>query len=425
MATHISTLNACDANHGTAKSDNEMCRSMFNTARSVLEARALPRCDLPTSTARLTLANKLSDYVVGDAVMRAVVDVSETLFRAGGRPSAALPPLPTGVPVETVLFSACARGGGGGGDAKRAHLARLDDEDRPRKLTHTVHTSKHPAYPARGKVNNPDWDVPERGYAPTDFTSHVVIANGAPVNPKGWADPAEWTPALATEVFRRESNALVHGGKVLSGPDGKPRNPAGRTGMIGRGLLGKWGPNYAADPIVTRFDPTTSKLQMVAIQRVDTEDWAIPGGMVDAGEHVSVTLRREFYEEAQNLEGEQAEHIKEKLDALFKKGERVFVGYVDDPRNTDNAWMETSAYHFHIDDAELAEKLTLAAGDDAKHVRWLDVDDAVPEFKALYASHRAIVSQAVVLAQFSPYDEKDDGRWRRALERISGSSKLA
>ena len=22
-------------------------------------------------------------------------------------------------------------------------------------------------------------------------------------------------------------------------------------------------------------------------------------------------------------------------------------GYVDDPRNTDNAWLETTAYHFH------------------------------------------------------------------------------
>ena len=30
------------------------------------------------------------------------------------------------------------------------------------------------------------------------------------------------------------------------------RNPIGRTGMAGRGLLGKWGPNHAADPIVTR-----------------------------------------------------------------------------------------------------------------------------------------------------------------------------
>ena len=27
----------------------------------------------------------------------------------------------------------------------------------------------------------------------------------------------------------------------------------GRTGMVGRGLLGKWGPNHAVDPIVTRL----------------------------------------------------------------------------------------------------------------------------------------------------------------------------
>lgn len=32
-----------------------------------------------------------------------------------------------------------------------------------------------------------------------------------------------------------------------------PQNPIGRTGVIGRGLLGRWGPNHAADPIVTRW----------------------------------------------------------------------------------------------------------------------------------------------------------------------------
>ena len=34
---------------------------------------------------------------------------------------------------------------------------------------------------------------------------------------------------------------------------GAPINPSGRTGMTGRGLLGKWGPNHAADPVVTRW----------------------------------------------------------------------------------------------------------------------------------------------------------------------------
>lgn len=35
--------------------------------------------------------------------------------------------------------------------------------------------------------------------------------------------------------------------------DKYPRNVAGRTGISGRGLLGRWGVNHAADPIVTRW----------------------------------------------------------------------------------------------------------------------------------------------------------------------------
>lgn len=34
--------------------------------------------------------------------------------------------------------------------------------------------------------------------------------------------------------------------------DGLPLNPMGRTGIEGRGLLGRWGPNIAGDPLVTR-----------------------------------------------------------------------------------------------------------------------------------------------------------------------------
>lgn len=39
---------------------------------------------------------------------------------------------------------------------------------------------------------------------------------------------------------------------------------------------------------------------MVAIQRRDSLEWAIPGGMVDAGEKATATLKREFIEEALN-----------------------------------------------------------------------------------------------------------------------------
>ena len=48
--------------------------------------------------------------------------------------------------------------------------------------------------------------------------------------------------------FSAKSRSYVY--KIING---RPRNPVGRTGITGRGQLGKWGPNHAADPIVTRF----------------------------------------------------------------------------------------------------------------------------------------------------------------------------
>lgn len=41
----------------------------------------------------------------------------------------------------------------------------------------------------------------------------------------------------------------------------RPLNPVGRTGLKGRGLLGRWGPNHAADPIVSRWKRTNGMIQ--------------------------------------------------------------------------------------------------------------------------------------------------------------------
>lgn len=101
---------------------------------------------------------------------------------------------------------------------------------------------------------------------------------------------------------------------------------------------GKWGPNHAADPIVTRFEPNTRQLQMVAIKRRDTGQWAIPGGMVDAGERASATVKREFMEEATAVVNQHRKERNRKLiDELFASADGdednvVYRGYVDDPR---------------------------------------------------------------------------------------------
>ena len=199
-------------------------------------------------------------------------------------------------------------------------------------------------------------------------------------------DPKEWAARISYEgrILRIDATSY-------------PRNPRGRTGLRGRGVLPLWGPNHMAEPIVTRYDPARpSVLQMVAIKRADTGEWAIPGGMVDAGEHVSVTVKREFQEEAGNLtDPVQKALFEENVRSLFSNGKVVYQGYVDDPRNTDNAWMETTAYWFHCS-PELGAMLPLASGDDAAAVMWLDVNRSDTKYANLYASHREWVDEVAV-----------------------------
>lgn len=248
---------------------------------------------------------------------------------------------------------------------------------------HTVARGPFRYYPARLQVRDErvPWSADWPDYYPTQFTAEHVLANDRTRISRGWADPPDAASITAEEWQSRSS---YEGPIQFDSTATKPLNPRGRTGMGERGYLGKWGPNHAADPIVTRFDPNTGRLQVVAIVRRDTGAVALPGGMVDAGERVSATLRREFSEEALNIgAGENREQIHSLLASLFdeSRARLVYHGYVDDPRNTDHAWVETAAYHFHADGA--AAHLELSAGDDAAHAFWQEVDEADPTFAAM------------------------------------------
>jgi len=241
------------------------------------------------------------------------------------------------------------------------------------------------------------WSKPMKDYKPVQYTASNILKDKP-----FWADPdtadKEAYGKIKFNQVDGSTDRVSFVGKyeVI---DGLPRNPIGRTGIVGRGMLGKWGPNHAADPIVTRWkrDAKGEKvlhadkkpiLEFVAIQRGDTKEWAIPGGMVDANEEVSLTLKREFNEEALNsLEGDQKEQVKKDIQETFKNGKVVFKGYVDDPRNTDNSWMETVACHFHDEDGTTVGRIPLHAGDDAQAVQWLSIDKPI----SLYASHSRFI----------------------------------
>jgi ADP-ribose pyrophosphatase len=195
-----------------------------------------------------------------------------------------------------------------------------------------------------------DEDLPEAwrtvsGYEPEHVeTPAFVRANDRTKTPGGWADP---------EVVPREELAsrktYANNGRVAFGADGLPLNPGGPTGKRGR-LLGKWGPNHAADPLILRRDEDGA-LQMLAILR-RSDEWAMPGGMVDEGEAPHAAATRELKEETD-------------VDVDMSDGVKVYEGLAPaDPRYTDNAWMEAVVFMKLLPD-DLARALVPRAGDDA------------------------------------------------------------
>ncbi|MBL8015236.1 MAG: NUDIX domain-containing protein [Candidatus Doudnabacteria bacterium] len=205
-----------------------------------------------------------------------------------------------------------------------------------------------------------------------------------------WADRAEIDGTLKAELATRARS--YHEQELEFDAHNRPVNPLGDTGIVGRGELGKWGVNSAADPLITKLDPVTQELKILVIKRKDNGQWAIPGGMVDFGELVSATALRELKEET-GVEVDRKQ--------FASRAKKVYQGPVDDRRNTNNAWMVTSVFHYHLNSDEVATDAK--AGDDAADVEWVTISPELlhgitrSEDDSLYANHEEFVQRALAM----------------------------
>lgn len=161
----------------------------------------------------------------------------------------------------------------------------------------------------------------------------------------------------------------------MVGKGNRMRNPYEQTGRSGRGVLWFDGPNKAADALIL---VAIRGVQHMAVVRRDSGHWAMPGGFVGPEEGPRAAAFRELAEEAGVVVGPRSvEHAR-----------LVYEGYVRDPRNTDDSWIETSVYCLDLGDSEAPP---LRAGDDARDVTYLEVTDG--NIRDLYPGHAMIVRQ--------------------------------
>ncbi|RAP31654.1 hypothetical protein DID78_00710 [Candidatus Marinamargulisbacteria bacterium SCGC AG-343-D04] len=247
---------------------------------------------------------------------------------------------------------------------------------------------------------------------PTYFTHRAVESNVFRTDKHG--KKSGWAMKNNPEIYRStyngpEDNRGIHldkNGHSFEGPikfqdiagHGKlyPKNPRlttenPSTGIQGQGILGSFGPNHAVDNICTRINPNTQDLEVLLIERKDTQELALVGGFQE-GDDLSTALQKEFNEEAGNLDNDSERlTFKKVLSECFDPKNIIFQGFVDDRRNTDNAWIETTAVHFHIPD-EHVSSFKSKGGDDAANSQWIKVSDILAQNKKLYANHLDIVT---------------------------------
>lgn len=272
----------------------------------------------------------------------------------------------------------------------------------------------------------------------------VLDRFGYPLSPLALANAAlprtDGFPSSRSGSDHTDRNFLHgSGGGSSSSICGKPN-----MALKGRGVLGAWGPNLAADAIVIREHPQTKRRQVALIQRSDgSNSFALPGGFVDDDEldNLPRAAAREFIEEAVafafaqpageslaaageaaaakaqaqadslavlrqlfgDFNGVGEEQVEFDASSAGQTPICVYAGFVDDERNTENAWMESAAFLWILNE-EQSKKIMLEAASDAAQgsAAFYDIEDdprlaklGVDPLKDLYGSHSMLLRLAL------------------------------
>ncbi|XP_053929922.1 transient receptor potential cation channel subfamily M member 2 isoform X3 [Cuculus canorus] len=284
------------------------------------------------------------------------------------------------------------------GSSKALEMKDVDPEGKPEESQPACHVlARNLLYPGSHtfRFPVPDEKVPWE----VEFPLYDPPAYSADHKDMAVQDP--FSPSLESllKINYNTMDGLIdrqsfHG--LYAVQDGLPLNPMGRTGLRGRGRLHCFGPNHALHPVVTRWrrnldgsiirKSLKKMLEVLVAQYPLSDVWSLPGGSLEPGETLPLKLkwilRREFWPQFQNL---------------LKQGTEIHKGYLDDPRNTDNAWVETVAISVHFNnqnDVEMKRLNSFLQGCDPELcIRWQVLDKRIP----LHANHKELLHKVSVV----------------------------
>ncbi|GAV05896.1 hypothetical protein RvY_15956 [Ramazzottius varieornatus] len=199
----------------------------------------------------------------------------------------------------------------------------------------------------------------------------VVEKNELTIDRRSWIKPQD-------SPTEEESSGSV---RYLLDAFGLPQNPSGRTGLLGRGSLHRYGPNHSVMLILSRRGDEKLRFLVAKNSKYDKLPSLFPMRLTLDGRDpfaVAVELLQSLLESTRQESPENrpppdlaslrtvfhdivfgaAEVRKE---SNYLDVEEIYAGYFDHPLNTDNAWLEVIVLHVKIYTTGDIAKLTTDA----------------------------------------------------------------
>ena len=187
-------------------------------------------------------------------------------------------------------------------------------------------------------------------YDPPYHVDAEVLAGDRTRVPDGWADPED-TALIAEELAARPAR--------FRDDAGRPLNPRGRTGIEGRGLLARWGPNPSVMIAVVRTHIEEVGPELLVNPGEETRPPGIPKGFLLPDETVKVAFHRVI---AQDTAWSAEDHVPVELESA----------YAYDARQTDHAWVETTGLLLAGKAEDLPKRFTIES--ESEDPTWLTLD---------------------------------------------------